>query len=65
VRNVLSALGVAFALGGSALGVLFPRGGVAVAAVVLACVGLALFVVAWWEPPTVALFWRLIRRWVA
>lgn len=65
MRNVLSALGCAFALGGSALGVLFPRGGVAVAAVVLACVGLALFVVAWWEPPTVALLRRLLRRAVA
>jgi hypothetical protein len=65
MRNVLSSLGVAFVGLGAFLGVLFPRGGVAVAAVVLACVGLALFVVAWWEPPTARLLSRIVRRWVA
>jgi len=65
VRNVLSSLGFAFVGLGAFLGVLRPRGGVAVAAVALMACGLGLFVVAWWEPPTVALLWRLIRRWAA
>lgn len=65
MRNVLSSLGFAFVGLGAFLGVLRPRGGVAVAAVVLMACGLLLFVVAWWEPPTVALLSRLIRRWVA
>lgn len=65
MRNVLSSLGFALVGLGVALSVAFPHGGVAVAAIVLMACGLALFVVAWWEPPTVALLWRLIRRWVA
>ena len=65
MRNVLSSLGFAFVGLGASLGVLRPRGGVAVAAVALMACGLGLFVVAWWEPPTVALLWRLIRRWAA
>lgn len=65
MRNVLSALGFAFVGLGAFLGVLRPRGGVAIAAIVLMCCGLALFVVAWWEPPTVALLRRLLRRAVA
>ena len=65
MRNVLSGAGFALVLLGVALSVAFPAGGVAVGAVALMCCGLALFVVAWWEPPTVALLWRLIRRWVA
>lgn len=65
MRNVLSALGFALVGLGAFLGVLRPRGGVAVAAVALMAAGLALFVVAWWEPPTVALLRRLLRRAVA
>ena len=65
MRNVLSSLGFALVGLGAFLGVLRPRGGVAVAAVALMCAGLLLFVVAWWEPPTVALLWRLLRRAVA
>ena len=65
MRNVLSALGFALVGLGAFLGVLRPRGGVAVAAIALMAAGLALFVVAWWEPRTVALLSRLVRRWVA
>lgn len=65
MRNVLSSLGFAFVGLGAFLGVLRPRGGVAVAAVALMACGLALFVIAWWEPPTVALLRRLLRRVVA
>mgnify|MGYP000656181360 FL=1 len=65
MANALSATGFALVLLGVALSVAFPVGGVAVAAIVLMACGLLLFVVAWWEPPTVALLSRLIRRWVA
>lgn len=65
MANALSGAGFALVLLGVALSVAYPAGGVAVAAVALMAAGLALFVVAWWEPPTVALLWRLIRRWVA
>lgn len=65
MRNVLSSLGFAFVGLGAFLGVLRPRGGVAVAAVALMAAGLALFVVAWWEPPTARLLSRIVRRWVA
>jgi hypothetical protein len=65
VRNVLSSLGFAFVGLGAFLGVLRPRGGVAVAAIALMCCGLALFVVAWWEPRTIALLRRLLRSVVA
>ena len=65
MANALSAAGFALVLLGVALSVAFPVGGVAVAAIVLMACGLLLFVVAWWEPPTVALLSRLIRRWVA
>ena len=65
MRNVLSSLGFALVGLGASLGVLRPHGGVAVAAVVLMCAGLLLFVVAWWEPATVALALRIVRRWVS
>jgi hypothetical protein len=65
VANALSAAGFALVLLGVGLSVAFPHGGVAVAAIALMAAGLALFVVAWWEPPTVALLWRLLRRAVA
>lgn len=65
MANALSGAGFALVLLGVALSVAFPVGGVAVAAVALMAAGLLLFVVAWWEPPTVALLWRLLRRAVA
>lgn len=65
MRNMLSSLGFAFVGLGAFLGVLRPRGGVAVAAVALMAAGLALFVVAWWEPPTARLLRRLLRSVVA
>lgn len=65
MANALSGTGFALVLLGVTLSVAFPVGGVAVAAIVLMAAGLALFVVAWWEPPTVALLWRLLRRAVA
>ena len=65
MANALSATGFALVLLGVALSVAFPHGGVAVGAVALMAAGLALFVVAWWEPPTVALLRRLLRRAVA
>ena len=65
MANALSGTGLALVLLGVVLSVAFPHGGVAVAAVALMCCGLALFVVAWWEPPAVALLSRLVRRWVA
>lgn len=65
MANALSAAGLALVLLGVGLSVAFPRGGVAVAAVALMAAGLLCFVVAWWEPPTVALLRRLLRRAVA
>ena len=65
MANALSATGFALVLLGVALSVAYPAGGVAVAAVAFMAAGLALFVVAWWEPPTVALLRRLLLRWVA
>ncbi len=65
MANALSATGFALVLLGVALSVAYPAGGVAVAAVALMAAGLLCFPLAWWEPPTVALLWRLIRRWAA
>lgn len=65
MANALSGTGFALVLLGVVLSVAFPAGGVAVAAVALMAAGLALFVVAWWEPPTVALLRRLLRSVVA
>ena len=65
MANTLSGTGFALVLLGCVLSVAFPVGGVAVAAIALMACGLALFVVAWWEPPTVALLSRIVRRWVA
>ena len=65
MANALSATGFALVLLGVALSVAFPVGGVAVAAVALMAAGLACFPLAWWEPPTVALLSRIVRRWVA
>ena len=65
MRNVLSLAGALCVALGVGLSVAFPRGGVAVGAVALMAAGLALFVIAWWEPSTVALLRRLLRRAVA
>ncbi len=65
MANALSGAGFALVLLGVALSVAFPVGGVAVAAVALMAAGLLLFVVAWWEPATVALALRIVRRWVS
>lgn len=65
MANVLSSLGFALVLLGVGLSVAFPHGGVAVASVALMAAGLLCFPLAWWEPPTVALLWRLLRRAVA
>lgn len=65
VANALSGTGFALVLLGVTLSVAFPVGGVAVAAVALMAAGLLLFVVAWWEPATVALALRIVRRWVS
>lgn len=65
MANALSAAGFALVLLGCVLSVAFPAGGVAVAAVALMAAGLALFVIAWWEPPTARLLRRLLRSVVA
>ena len=65
MANALSSLGFALVLLGVGLSVAFPHGGVAVASVALMAAGLALFVVAWWEPPTARLLRRLLRSVVA